>query len=54
MRRVSRFAVPLVWGGRRCATTRGDDASRTECEGDVVTPWGVAATGPRGVDYDRV
>ncbi|PWU86847.1 putative tryptophanyl-tRNA synthetase [Trypanosoma cruzi] len=54
MRRVSRFAAPLVCGGRSCATTRGHDASRTERKEDVVTPWGVAATGPRGVDYDRV
>ncbi|PWV02868.1 putative tryptophanyl-tRNA synthetase [Trypanosoma cruzi] len=54
MRRISRFAAPLVLGGRSCATTRGDDASRTERKEDVVTPWGVAATGPRGVDYDRV
>ncbi|PWU87949.1 putative tryptophanyl-tRNA synthetase [Trypanosoma cruzi] len=54
MRRVLRFAAPLVCGGRSCATTRGDDASRTERKEDVVTPWGVAATGPRGVDYDRV
>ncbi|PWU93174.1 putative tryptophanyl-tRNA synthetase [Trypanosoma cruzi] len=54
MRRISRFAAQLVCGGRSCATTRGDDASRTERKEDVVTPWGVAATGPRGVDYDRV
>ncbi|PWU90077.1 putative tryptophanyl-tRNA synthetase [Trypanosoma cruzi] len=54
MRRISRFAAPLVCGGRSCATTRGHDASRTERKEDVVTPWGVAATGPRGVDYDRV
>ncbi|KAF8275419.1 putative tryptophanyl-tRNA synthetase [Trypanosoma cruzi] len=54
MRRILRFAAPLVCGGRSCATTRGDDASRTERKEDVVTPWGVAATGPRGVDYDRV
>ncbi|RNC34060.1 tryptophanyl-tRNA synthetase, partial [Trypanosoma cruzi] len=54
MRRVSRFAAPLVCGGRSCATTRGHDASRTERKEDVVTPWGVAATGPRGGDDGRV
>ncbi|RNF09329.1 tryptophanyl-tRNA synthetase, partial [Trypanosoma cruzi] len=54
MRRILRFAAPLVCGGRSCATTRGDDASRTERKEDVVTPWGVAATGPRGVDDGRV
>ncbi|PWU90625.1 putative tryptophanyl-tRNA synthetase [Trypanosoma cruzi] len=54
MRRISRFSAPLVCGGRSCATTRGHDASRTERKEDVVTPWGVAATGPRGGDDGRV
>lgn len=54
MRHVSTCAALLTAGPwRSIATRRCDDGDGEERE-DVVTPWSVAAVGPKGVDYDRV
>jgi tryptophanyl-tRNA synthetase len=45
------YAVSAPLTARRwCCTTSSEDAPL----GDVVTPWSVAAKGPKGIDYDRV
>ncbi|RNF09479.1 tryptophanyl-tRNA synthetase [Trypanosoma conorhini] len=54
MRRVPRAAAPLFVASRRWAATRAEAPGNAGGEEDVVTPWSVTATGPRGVDYGRV